>query len=203
MVCCGVCDSTNKAALVCPGCVNDTLLFERRKMLVELSERREALLQSLNGLIAQKQPHVALEVRRQQLAVSAAQARERARQAERALEAGEAEGGRSLGRAGAGSCEGLGVTICNLKLPDSASVSSLMLQQPEATSSALGYLLLLQELLSTYLGGPLLHEGSFQASGAACLPRSLPCRTPARVLNEPYTSALHRRPTGPRELGGR
>ncbi|GIM15634.1 hypothetical protein Vretimale_18351 [Volvox reticuliferus] len=39
-----------------------------------------------------------------------------------------------------------------------------MVSQPESTSAALGYLLLLAELLSTYLGGPLLHEGSFQGS---------------------------------------
>lgn len=37
----------------------------------------------------------------------------------------------------------------------------------QASSAALGYALLLLDLLATYLGGPLLHEGSFQVRAAA------------------------------------
>ncbi|KAG2482659.1 hypothetical protein HYH03_018432 [Edaphochlamys debaryana] len=247
-------------------------------MLVELSERRGALLQKLNVLIEQRQGYVEWEVRRQQLAAEAEAARTRVAQAESALQAARREatglraanaarrsaheraaaelagrrsehlahhptllryqaltashvsamllaeqraklsvllealplrvsairqpaamlaagggggggpggsgsgaagggGGNSgaaaggpTGGSGSGSSQGGGgaspmqVTICNLKLPDAASVSSLMAQQPEATSSALGYLLLLVELLATYCGGPVLHEGSFQGS---------------------------------------
>ncbi|GAX77649.1 hypothetical protein CEUSTIGMA_g5092.t1 [Chlamydomonas eustigma] len=55
------------------------------------------------------------------------------------------------------------VSICGLSLPGVAS-SLHDGRQPEATSSALGYLLLLTDLLGSYLGGPLLHEGSFQGS---------------------------------------
>ncbi|GFR51666.1 hypothetical protein Agub_g14097, partial [Astrephomene gubernaculifera] len=259
-VCCSICDSANKAALVCPACINNTLLYERRKMLLELSERRAELLEKLNSLIGQQAAHVELEVRRRQLAAEAETARQRVRRAEGALEqaksaaallrtqlacrraatergvgevaARRAEqlahhptllryqalthshvaamllseqrsklavlldclplrvaairnvhpqqgGGGGLGVGGGGAAAAdrggggggaaaggspIQVTICNLKLPDAASVTSLMTQQPESTSSALGYLLLLTELLSTYLGGPLLHEGSFQAA---------------------------------------
>ena len=37
----------------------------------------------------------------------------------------------------------------------------------QASSAALGYTLLLLDLLATYLGGPLLHEGSFQVRATA------------------------------------
>ncbi|KXZ43908.1 hypothetical protein GPECTOR_78g96 [Gonium pectorale] len=153
-VCCSVCDSS-KSALVCPACINGTLLYERRKMLLELSERRAALLQQLNALVVKRQPGVDLEVRRQRAAAEAAEASERAARAEQAVE----QAGRP-----AGCASGQRLTLCNLKLPDAASLCSLMLQQPEPTSSCLGYLLLLADLLATYLGGPLLHEGAFQGA---------------------------------------
>ncbi len=46
--------------------------------------------------------------------------------------------------------------------PRPPHVSSPLVLSPQATSCALGYMLLFLELMSTYLGGPLLHEGSFQ-----------------------------------------
>ncbi|GLI68199.1 hypothetical protein VaNZ11_012543 [Volvox africanus] len=290
-VSCSVCDSANRTALVCPSCINNTLLFERRKMLLELSERRALLLQKLTGSIAHRQAHVDLEVRRQHLVTAAGREHERVRRAAAAVEeakrhaallrasnigrrsslerataelsgrraehlahhptllryqalthshvaamllaeqrsklavlldtlplrvaairsapggqgqgagpgvgrptaaqsglAGDASGAGGGGTSvaataggitgtGCGGGSGVGngggiaagsspiqVTLCNLKLPDSASVAPLMVSQPESTSAAVGYLLLLAELLSTYLGGPLLHEGSFQGS---------------------------------------
>lgn len=56
------------------------------------------------------------------------------------------------------------LSICGLRVPDQLTnlLDSRLL--PEATSAALGYTLLLLDLLGTYLGGPLLHEGSFQGS---------------------------------------
>ncbi|KAG2426499.1 hypothetical protein HXX76_011727 [Chlamydomonas incerta] len=92
-----------------------------------------------------------------------------------ALGAGGGGGGGGGGSAGAAASGGSGsgsgsgaspiqVTLCNLKLPDAASVCGLMTQQPDVTSAGLGYLLLLLDLLATYLGGPLLHEGAFQGS---------------------------------------
>ncbi|KAG1678502.1 hypothetical protein FOA52_014535 [Chlamydomonas sp. UWO 241] len=55
------------------------------------------------------------------------------------------------------------VSVCGLRTPDGGG----MLERraaPEAMSAALGYLLLLLDLLGSYLGGPLLHEGAFQGS---------------------------------------
>jgi len=56
------------------------------------------------------------------------------------------------------------VSVCGLRTPDGAGALMERRGTPEATSAALGYLFLLLDLLGTYLGGPLLHEGSFQGS---------------------------------------
>lgn len=48
---CSICDSVSRNSLVCPGCINNTLLFERRKVLAELTTRRDAALVRLNELL--------------------------------------------------------------------------------------------------------------------------------------------------------
>eukprot|EP00197_Chlamydomonas_leiostraca_P009537 CAMPEP_0202861754 /NCGR_PEP_ID=MMETSP1391-20130828/3046_1 /ASSEMBLY_ACC=CAM_ASM_000867 /TAXON_ID=1034604 /ORGANISM="Chlamydomonas leiostraca, Strain SAG 11-49" /LENGTH=536 /DNA_ID=CAMNT_0049541189 /DNA_START=43 /DNA_END=1649 /DNA_ORIENTATION=+ len=65
---------------------------------------------------------------------------------------------------GAGHSQGtLSISLCGLRIPDSLATSpGWWQQQPQLLSAVLGYLLLLLDLLAAYVGGPLLHEGSFQ-----------------------------------------
>lgn len=51
---CSVCENVTRTQLVCPGCINNTLLYERRKVLLELHDKREALLLQLNALLAKR-----------------------------------------------------------------------------------------------------------------------------------------------------
>eukprot|EP00201_Polytomella_parva_P024196 CAMPEP_0175043856 /NCGR_PEP_ID=MMETSP0052_2-20121109/3450_1 /TAXON_ID=51329 ORGANISM="Polytomella parva, Strain SAG 63-3" /NCGR_SAMPLE_ID=MMETSP0052_2 /ASSEMBLY_ACC=CAM_ASM_000194 /LENGTH=497 /DNA_ID=CAMNT_0016307023 /DNA_START=48 /DNA_END=1538 /DNA_ORIENTATION=+ len=55
-------------------------------------------------------------------------------------------------------------TICGLRLPNYVMPLELVLSHPARTSAALGYVVLLLDLLSHYIGGPQLHEGTFQGS---------------------------------------
>lgn len=48
---CGICESVSRNSLVCPNCINSTLLFERRKVLAELAARRDTALKRLNELL--------------------------------------------------------------------------------------------------------------------------------------------------------
>mmetsp|Transcript_25500 Transcript_25500/g.55469 ORF Transcript_25500/g.55469 Transcript_25500/m.55469 type:complete len:504 (+) Transcript_25500:62-1573(+) len=65
-------------------------------------------------------------------------------------------------KSGGGSA--IQISICGLKVPDSVLAPLTGWQQPEGVSASLGYTLLFLDLMANYMGGPLLHEGSFQGS---------------------------------------
>uniref|UniRef100_A0A7S3QPL1 Uncharacterized protein n=1 Tax=Dunaliella tertiolecta TaxID=3047 RepID=A0A7S3QPL1_DUNTE len=75
-----------------------------------------------------------------------------------ALGVGSAAGGYGHG--------GVAIAICGLRLPEKLALDTLQQEpaQQVALSASLGYMLLLSELLAAYIGGPVLHEGSFQGS---------------------------------------
>ncbi|KAF8072466.1 ypel3 [Scenedesmus sp. PABB004] len=56
------------------------------------------------------------------------------------------------------------ITVANLRLPDSGAAPPGGWPEPQATSAALGYLLLLVDQVSLIMGGPVLHESAHQAS---------------------------------------
>lgn len=57
----------------------------------------------------------------------------------------------------------LSISLCGARIPELLSAhGGWWQQQPTQLSAVLGYMLLLLDLLAAYLGGPLLHEGSFQ-----------------------------------------
>ena len=49
--------------------------------------------------------------------------------------------------------------------PDcTAGLQTVFMRHMQAVSAAIGYMMLFLDLISTYMGGPLLHEGSYQGS---------------------------------------
>lgn len=72
------------------------------------------------------------------------------------------------------------VTVCNLQLPNGPISASNLKQKPEALDAALGYALLLLDLLGLYTGGPVTHQSSFKGSSSYIWqPRSYWDRRPA------------------------
>eukprot|EP00775_Hariotina_reticulata_P011753 gene11753-11899_t len=56
------------------------------------------------------------------------------------------------------------ITVCNLRLPEGGTPPARGWPEPQSTSAALGYLLLLVDKVALIMGGPLLHESSYQGS---------------------------------------
>uniref|UniRef100_A0A383VLN9 Uncharacterized protein n=1 Tax=Tetradesmus obliquus TaxID=3088 RepID=A0A383VLN9_TETOB len=56
------------------------------------------------------------------------------------------------------------ITVCNIRLPEGGSTPAGGWPEPQATSAALGYLLLFVDQVALIMGGPMLHESAHQAS---------------------------------------
>eukprot|EP00878_Enallax_costatus_P022447 GHUV01023812.1.p1 GENE.GHUV01023812.1~~GHUV01023812.1.p1 ORF type:complete len:280 (+),score=95.65 GHUV01023812.1:310-1149(+) len=56
------------------------------------------------------------------------------------------------------------ITVCNLRLPEGAAAPAGGWPEPQSISAALGYLLLFIDKVALIMGGPMLHESSYQAS---------------------------------------
>ncbi|KAF6258142.1 UV radiation resistance protein and autophagy-related subunit 14-domain-containing protein [Scenedesmus sp. NREL 46B-D3] len=56
------------------------------------------------------------------------------------------------------------ITVCNIRLPEGGSSPAGGWPDPQATSAALGYLLLFVDQVALIMGGPMLHESAHQAS---------------------------------------
>eukprot|EP00873_Tetraselmis_striata_P033486 jgi/Tetstr1/453750/TSEL_040703.t1 len=100
------------------------------------------------------------------------------------------------------------VTVANLRLPDSADQMVLESSQhtQQSTSAALGYMLLLTQLLAHYLGVPTAHVASFGASTSSIWePAS--CRQPFPAPGDPPLALFHSakgaaEPAAARQAGG-
>jgi hypothetical protein len=60
------------------------------------------------------------------------------------------------------NCGSIALSLCGIRVPDSLRGDNWPLQQQQELSAVLGYMLLLLDLMASYLGSPLLHEGSYQ-----------------------------------------
>ncbi|CAD7701605.1 unnamed protein product [Ostreobium quekettii] len=73
----------------------------------------------------------------------------------------------------------LQVTVCDLQLPHGSVIPSDLNQKSEELDAALGYTLVLLELLGMYIGTPVLHQSSFNGSCSSLWrPRSFSDRRP-------------------------
>ncbi|CAD7703631.1 unnamed protein product [Ostreobium quekettii] len=63
-----------------------------------------------------------------------------------------------------GSKAPIQVTVCNLQLPNGRLTVVDPKQKPETLDAALGYALLLLDLLGLYIGGPVIHQSNFKGS---------------------------------------